>query len=177
VPFDPAHVAALLDAADAAPNHQAQGALYEEACDYIFSEIPGCLVERNVTNIFQTQQIDLAVGCLPVPGGLGLFPTVFLVECKDWDKPVDSATLGYFISILHGRAIRLGVLIAANGITGSAEDMRNAHALGFQHGSVGLNVLVLTAAELRAVTTIEAFVDLLHRRFVRAAASGGIGVP
>lgn len=177
MPFDPLQLQQLLDAAEAATSVSDQGKLYEDACEYLFRTIPGCIVERNITGIFQTQQIDLAVGCTGEPGGLGLFPRIFLVECKDWDKPVDSTAVGYFMSILQGRAIHLGILVAANGITGSSTDMRNAHALGLQHSSIGLNILVITTAELRALISTADLIELLHRRFLRAAASGGIGVP
>lgn len=177
MPFDPLELKELLDSAEAQTTDSDKGKRYEEACEYVFSSIPGCIVERNVTGIFHTQQIDLAVGCTGESGGLGLFPRIFLVECKDWDRSVDSTTVGYFMSILQGRAIQLGILVAANGITGNSTDMRNAHALGLQHSSIGLNVLVITTVELRALTTTAELIELLHRRFLRAAASGGIGVP
>src|SRR4051812_1188443 len=95
----------------------AKGKAYEDLAAYLFSEIPGCLVERDIISPLRTEQVDVAVG--NPQGAIPLLPEVFLVECKDWEKPVDSSTLGYFINTCAGRSVPLGVLIAAQGVTGN----------------------------------------------------------
>jgi hypothetical protein len=166
----------LLYAAAAAPHTDAQGKAYEALAAYLFAKVPGCIVERDVTNVFSTEQIDVAVGNIRAADGLPLLPNVLLVECKDWSQPVDSKTVGYFINILAGRGVELGILIAANGITGEG-DFKNAHALGFAAAPRGIKVLVITTADIRALTSVEDFGELLTSRYLRAVATGTIGLP
>jgi hypothetical protein len=173
---DPARIKSLLDEAATAPDTDAQGKAYERLAEYIFGEVPGCITERDVMNVFETEQIDVAVGNARYPDGLALLPDVLLVECKDWAKPVDSKTVGYFINILDNRSVSVGVLVAANGITGAGE-LKHAHALGMAAAARGVKVLVITTADLLGISSVADFVQLLHRRYLRAAATGTIGLP
>src|SRR5437762_5113222 len=128
--FDQELIAGFLSAAATAPDTDAKGKAYEALVAYLFGCVPGCIVECDLTNVFRAEQIDVAVGNAKLVGGLALMPTVFLVECKDWNKPVDSSTLGYFVNILAGRGVEVGVLVAANGITGEPRDLTYAQSLG-----------------------------------------------
>jgi hypothetical protein len=175
--MDTSLIKAMLLAASLAPHSQAKGKAYEDLAKYLFEKISGCIVETDVTNIFGTEQIDLAVGNAGSPTGLYLFPRVFLIECKDWDKPVDSSTVGYFLNILFGRSVEVGVLIAANGITGDITNMTHAHALGMSASARGTKLVILTTDDIESLSTIESLVDLLHRRLLRAYATGSVGAP
>jgi hypothetical protein len=177
VKFDRAVVHRYLSDLDSADNTDTQGKLYEELVTYLFSQVPSCIVERNTTNVFRTEQIDLAVGHAATPDGLHLLPHVFLVECKNWSKPVDSLRVGYFINILAARSAELGIIVAAKGITGDRADLTNAHALGLSASPRGIKILVITTEEIANLQTVAEFVDLLHRRYLRAFASGAIGTP
>lgn len=157
-------------------NTVGKGQAYEALAAYLFESVPGCRVERNVLNEFRTEQIDVAVGNDRLPDGLPCLPNVMLVECKDWSRAVDSSTVGYFINILAGRGVELGVLIAANGITGQ-QDIINAAALGYAAAPRGIKVVVLTTNDLRSLTGTLDFIELLSRRYLRAYASGTIGLP
>ena len=166
----------LTDAGGAATSDE-KGKLYEELVMYLFEAVPGCIAERNLTNVFRTEQIDVAVGNAQLGDGLCLLPHVILVECKDWDKPVDSSTLGYFMNILAGRGIELGVLVAANGITGNRDDLTNAHALGLTASPRAIKIVVISTDDIAGLRSVDNFVELLHRRYLRAFATGAIGVP
>lgn len=72
--MDPAEIKRLWDAAENAPHSQAKGRAYEDHAAYLFGCVPGCMVERDITNIFGTEQIDLAVGNLGLPTGLAPRP-------------------------------------------------------------------------------------------------------
>jgi len=168
---------AHLAAAATAPESNAKGKAYEALVAYLFSSVPGCIVEPGITNVFGTEQIDIAVGNLTTENGLYLFPRIFLVECKDWDQPVDSKTVGYFLNILAGRSIDVGVLVAANGITGNLADTTHAHALGLAAAARGIKLIVITTDEVTAMSSTPQFVELLHRRLLRAYATGTIGAP
>ena len=177
MPIEHERVVELLDLAANAETTDAQGKAYEDLAAYLFSQVPGCIVERNVTNKFYTEQVDLAIGNSRLPEGLPLLAGVILIECKDWSQPVDSKTLGYFINICAGRNVELGLLMAANGITGDADDLSHAHSLGMAAGPRGVSVIVVTTAEIASLQSTDEFVELLSRRYLRAVASGAIGFP
>ena len=50
-----------------------------------------------------------------------------IFECKNWDAAVDSATLATFIVKVRAARLELGVLVAANGITGDAQQRTAAN--------------------------------------------------
>lgn len=176
MPLDPMVVRDHLNAAASALNTDAQGKAYEKLIVYLFESTPGCLAEPNVISAFGSEQVDVAVGNLRVPDGPALLPATFLVECKDWSKPVDSSTVGYFINTLANRSVEVGLMIAARGITGDPHDFSYAHSLLIQASARGNRVLVVTTEEVSTLTSSSDFVELLHRRQLRAVASG-MGVP
>lgn len=155
----------------------AQGKAYEVLAVHLFEAIPGCFAERDIISFFGAEQIDIAVGNPRLPEGLPLLPTVLLVECKDWARPVDSKTVGYFINILANRSAERGILIAANGITADPEELSRAHALGISAVARGIKVLIVTTTEIQGLTCTADLTELLNRRYLRAIASGGLRVP
>jgi hypothetical protein len=102
---------------------------------------------------------------------------VLLVKCKDWARPVDSKTVGYFINILANRSAERGILIAANGITADPEELSRAHALGISAVARGIKILIVTTTEIQGLTCTADLTELLNRRYLRAIASGGLRVP
>ncbi|HET9898896.1 MAG TPA: restriction endonuclease [Streptosporangiaceae bacterium] len=175
--LDPAVIRRYLTNAKAAATSDAKGKFYEELVRYLFEAVPGCIAESNITNVFRTEQIDVAVGNARHGDGLCLLPYVILVECKHWDKPVDSSTVGYFMNILAGRGVELGVLVADKGITGDRDDLTSAHALGFHGAPRAIKIVVITTEDIARLESVDEFVELLHRRYLRAFATGTIGVP
>jgi len=175
--LDPAAVRRYLHDAATSTTCDAQGKAYEALAVYLFECIPGCFAERNIISFFGTEQIDVGVGNPRLPQGLPLLPTVLIVECKDWARPVDSKTVGYFINILANRGVETGILIAANGITGDAEELSSAHALGISAVARGIKVLIVTSAEIENLTCTADLAGLLNRRYLRAITSGGLGTP
>jgi hypothetical protein len=175
--LEPAMIRRYLIDAKAAAVSDEKGKLYEELLIYLFEAVPGCIAERNLTNVFRTEQIDIAVGNAGDGGGLRLLPHVILVECKDWGKPVGSSTVGYFMNILAGRGVELGVLVAANGITGNRGDLTNAHALGLHGSPRAIKIVVITTEDIASLQSVDDFVELLHRRYLRSFATGAIGFP
>ena len=96
------------------------------AC-YLFETIPGLSIsQRNVKNVFATEEIDIAFWNEHHPSGLRSieFGSVILVECKNWSKPVGSLEVSWFLAKLQNRARNFGVLIAASGITGDVGERR-----------------------------------------------------
>ncbi len=175
--LEPAAVRRYLHEAATGSTADAQGKAYEALAVHLFESIPGCFAERDIISFFGAEQIDVAVGNPRLPDGLPLLPTVLIIECKDWARPVDSKTVGYFINILANRGVEAGVLIAANGITGDPEELSRAHALGISALARGIKVLILTTAEIENLTCAVDLTELLNRRYLRAITSGGLGTP
>lgn len=174
--LDPVVIRDHLKAATSALDTDSQGKAYERLIVYLFESTPGCLAEHDLISGLGSEQVDVAVGNLCFPDGPALLPATFLVECKDWNKPVDSSTLGYFINTLANRSIEVGLMIAARGITGDPHDFSYAHSLLIQASARRIRVLVITTEEITALTSSSDFVELLNRRYLRAVASG-MGVP
>jgi hypothetical protein len=166
------HMAAIANAA----NTYEQGRAHEDLAVHLFESVPGCRVERNIMNEFQTEEVDVAVGNDGLPTGLPGLANVILVECKDWSHPVNSQAVGYFINKLANRSVELGILIATNGIAGQ-EDRRNAVALGIGAIARGIKLLVITNGDIMALSSSADFVELVNRRYLRAVAAGTIGLP
>jgi hypothetical protein len=167
-----AHLAAIAKAA----NTDEQGRAHEDLAAHLFESLPGCRVERNIMNVFQTEEIDVAVGNDRLPTGLPGLANVILVECKDWSRPVDSQTVGYFINKLANRSVELGILIATSGIAGQPE-LKNAVALGIGAIARGIKLLVVTNDDIAKLSSTTDFVELVSRRYLRAVAAGTIGLP
>jgi len=171
--YDPQVVREMITEAESAPNTDEQGHAYERALRYAF-EAAGCLVEQNLTNIGGAEEVDLGVGNL---GSFPLLPQIFLVECKDWDRPVDSKTVGYFLNIVRSRSLQLAIVVAPKGLTGDDSDMTYAHSLGAYAAAQAVKIVVITTDDLLAIESAADFTALLHRRYLRAVVNGGIGVP
>lgn len=176
MPIDPVVIEARLEAIANASDTDAQGHAHEDLTVYLFGSVPGCRVERNLMNDFRTEEVDVAVGNDRLPDGLPVLPHVVLVECKDWSRPVDSRTLGYFINTLANRSVEVGILIATSGIAGQTEG-KYAAALGIGAAARGMKILVITNADLLALTSTQDFIEMVSRRYLRAVASGTIGLP
>lgn len=171
--FDAAEVVRLLAAAEAESVHDARGKAFEAVAEYVFHSL-GCPVRRNLITALGSQQIDLAVAHL---GALGPIPTFFLVECKFWEKPVDSAAVGYFLNTCRDRRAALGILISKQGITGDKDDATRAHSLALGASFDGTRLIVLTEADLRTVSSGENLIGMLISAWLEAAATGKVGTP
>lgn len=175
--LDPTVVRDHLNAAASALDTDAQGKAYEKLIVYLFETTPGCIAESDLISAFGSEQVDVAVGNMGVPDGPALLPATFLVECKNWSRPVDSSTIGYFINTLANRSVEAGLLIAAQGITGDARDKSYAHSLLIQASARRISILVVTTEEVASLASGSEFVEMLNRRYLRAVASSGMGVP
>lgn len=149
-----------------------RGREFERLAAYLFEGV-GCPVQRNLITPLGSQQIDLAVAHL---GALGPVPNFFLVECKFWEQPVDSAAVGYFLRTCEDRHVSLGIIFARNGITGDPTEASAAHSLAYAGHCRGTNLIVLRASDLLTITCDNDFIQMLVRAWMRAAATGGVGL-
>jgi hypothetical protein len=150
-----------------------QGRALEDLICYLIGAIPGIeLIKRNVFNAFGTEQVDVAFWNNQSPDGLFFLPHILLVECKNWSKPVGSQQVSYFANLLQHRSSDHGILVAANGITGVAEDLTRAHYEIAMSLAQGRRILIVTRSELEAARNTQQLVRLLKGKLCELTVSG-----
>lgn len=170
--FDPERLREMLDNAESASEAAVRGRLFEDLLTYIFECVPEVRVVQNSVNFFGAEQVDIAVGHR---GAFGSLPNHFLVECKNYEHPVDSKAVGYFLYICISKKVQLAVICASNGLTGNADDLTYAHSLALAASALGLRLVVLTRNDIVNLTDHLSIVELLEDRHLKAIANGGIG--
>ncbi|WP_170191978.1 restriction endonuclease [Saccharothrix syringae] len=159
-------------AGDLSNTTHVRGRAYEDALAYVFKSIPGCDIQRNSLNQFLSEEIDLSVMNFQDLDGLRALPEIFLVECKNWSEPVDSATVTTFASKIRHRGCTLGVLVAANGVTGDPHQRTAAYQSAALALAEKTRILLLTTDDLHGLTCARDVVVLLHRRLLDLVAAG-----
>ncbi|MGW3242360.1 restriction endonuclease [Streptomyces sp. NPDC001070] len=162
----------ISQGADKRLTTKARGDALEELFCYLLNELPGVRTRRNSIDLFRSAEIDIAVLNGRVAPWLGAFPFLFLVECKNWDDPVDSATVAAFKTKLENRSVELGIIVAANGITGDEQDRKSAHHVIDLAQATGRRILVITLSQLAAIRTTDDFESLLADRLLHLVATG-----
>jgi hypothetical protein len=179
VEYSAAKIQGLLsDGLDKSLSTTARGMALQNLFQYMLDGVPGLVTKANTIDPFQSEEIDIAVANTDPSNGLAPYPHVFLVECKNWDIPVDSPNVAAFIDKLENRYVDLGILVAANGITGNSDSLKSAQhkvALAQQRGR---RVVVLDLRDLCAVRSSENLVMLLIDKLLMLVASSAFsGAP
>jgi hypothetical protein len=165
--IDAARVRAELIKVRKTKKATAKGKLVESLVGHIFGCVPGLsLDDSNVINVYQSEEIDLVFWNDQEADGLRFLDCPLIVECKGWSGPVSGRELRYFASVLKDRGRRNGIFVALNGITGNEADLTAA----FYHSAVaqieGVQVFVVTGAELATLVDSADLVGLLKRKLL-----------
>lgn len=173
VPLSAGDIAsAIAKCTDASLSNEVRGRSFEDLVQRLFQDIPGITVtSRNNKDAFATQEIDLAVWNDGDPTGLGGFPQVFLVECKNWSAPVGSMEVAWFDSKLRLKGCSFGILFAMVGITGLQHSLTAAHSIVAAALREERELIVLTRNDIEDVIDTTAFVDLIKSRMVQIRVS------
>ncbi|MBI1923298.1 restriction endonuclease [Candidatus Poribacteria bacterium] len=152
-----------------------QGRALEDLICYLFEKIPGISVTtRNRLNVFNTEEIDIAFWNEKDPRGLYFLPHIILVECKNWSVPVSSLEVSWFDTKLRNRGLTFGVLIAAKGITGNAEEQTGAHSIVAGALREQRQIVVITRQEIEAITDTSQIVRLFKEKLCELAVAGTV---
>ncbi|MFI8252763.1 restriction endonuclease [Streptomyces filamentosus] len=162
----------LASAQDHSSSTAARGKAYEDVLDYLFSNIPGCQTQRNSLNRFISEEVDLSISNFREKDGLRMLPEIFLVECKNWSAPVDSSTVSFFAQKVRHRGCSLGVLVAANGVTGDPVQMTSSFHQASLELVGGIKLILVTSDDISKISTVGEFVTLLHKRFLDLHCAG-----
>jgi len=91
-----------------------------------------------------------------------------LIECKNWDVPVGSAEVAWFLEKMRQRHVTHGFLITRSGVTGQCRDGRDG-ALDTLYAALrdGLRPVVVTLDELLTVSDVGGFAQLFKAKVGR----------
>ncbi|MDQ0375977.1 restriction endonuclease [Cellulomonas humilata] len=165
-------VAQMLAEIDAQATNDSRGKSFEALAEYLFLSL-GCRTKRNITSPLHAEQLDLVAAHL---GALNPLPTFFIVECKWWDRKVDSAAVGYFVNTCRSRKAKLAIVFARNGLTGSSRSQTAAHSVAFGAANDGVHLIVVTEADIAGLTSNDDFAAMLIDAWIMAVAGAGVGL-
>ncbi len=139
-----------------------RGAALEDLVALTFREIPGVeLGARNALSVFENEELDVAMRNLKDRDGLPSVGSTFLVECKNWSRPVGSIEICWFATKLRRAGLGFGVLVSTAGITGEHERLTAARFEVAAALAEGQQLVVLTLDELDWVRSGEQLAQLL----------------
>jgi len=147
-----------------------KGQALENLICYIFEKVPGIpITKRNTSNVFHSEEIDIAFWNDKDIKGFHFLPNIILVECKNWSVPVGSREVAVFLNEITQKGLDFGILIAANGITGSSEDITAANfhvalALG-----KGIRMIVITREEIEGLRETDDLIRLVKEKLCELA--------
>lgn len=162
----------VFEVENGASAHDRGHALEEMVC-YIVDKVPGVRVTyRNVLNTAGSQEIDIAAWNDQHPNGWPFLPHVLLFECKNWTASVGSQEVAWFDHKVRTRGLDLGVIVAANGVTGDAQDLTAAHNIISAALHEQRRLIVLDLHELAVLRESKELVELTKEKLCLLAVSG-----
>jgi Restriction endonuclease len=174
--IDQATIQGFLSAGAAAVNTTEKGRALEDLICYLFALVPGiAITRRNTMNVFNTEEIDVALWNDVDADGLGFLPNIILVECKNWSNRVGSGEVNWFDSKLRNRGLDFGIFVSTLGITGDAVDLTAAHAVVAAALRERRRLVIVTVDELLALNDTAELAHLLKEKLCDLAVRGAIG--
>lgn len=156
-PLSKAYFSALLDEVNTVGGTTKDiGDSLENLASYLFLLIPGWVPRRNLLDEQLAFESDIVVRNINPASDLTteLLGRHFLVECKNWEKPVGVSDVGYFLYRMRLTHAGFGVIFAKSGITGAVYDEKAARAIVrkafHEDGSI---CVVLTGDDLVSLAT------------------------
>jgi predicted RecB family endonuclease len=138
---------AMLEACLSAKTNDEKKKTLETLGTMLIEMIEGLsVIETNVNT--KTEEIDILVKNESKDPFWQRLPTPFLVECKNWSKPVGAAEIRNFDGKM--KEIRFRIMIAINGITGKSE-RENARGVIRDARKEGRIILVLDKKDLEDI--------------------------
>lgn len=159
----------LIVLVDGAATANEKGARFEDLSQYLLSTLAGIeIVERDVN--MGAEEIDLILWNAQIEEVLRPWDGVIPVECKNWTSPVGAPHLDSFIAKLRRRSLKTGILIAANGVTGSYANGSAAlpgGAIEIIRAALqeGIRVITITMDDLRGIASADDLRRLIKRRY------------
>jgi len=160
-------IAQRLAEGDAAATTEEKGAALEDVVINSFCKIPGIgFLRRDQTNNAGSSEIDILLFNQRHAVGLPFLSDYLIFECKNWAAPVGSATVASFVAKVRAARLELGILVAANGITGEAQQRTAANDIIRQtFDRDNIKILVVTRTEIEAFRSVAHVIALMREKF------------
>lgn len=128
--LSPPYFRALLELVHSAESFRDKGESLEDFAFALFLLLPGCVPRRNVLDIDLAFESDIVVRNLDRSANLTaeLLGRHFLVECKNWRKPIGVSEVGYFLYRMRLTHAQFGIIFSETGVSGKGDE-RAARAL------------------------------------------------
>lgn len=157
----------LTEACFAAATAHVKGQSLEDLVSFCFSSLPGLtLIGRDMR--MGSQELDLVFWNDQVCEYFRSASAEILVECKNWDAPIGSAEVAWFLEKMRQRHVTHGFFVSRSGVTGECRDGRDG-ALDTLYLTLrdGLRPVVLTLDELLTVSDVSGFSRLFKAKIGR----------
>ncbi|NGZ88604.1 restriction endonuclease [Duganella aceris] len=157
----------LIEEAESAKTNDAKGKSFEALGRHLFSCIPSLRCKYSNLNT-RSSEIDIVVeynssnGVLPLFEELGRY---CFVECKNWSAPVGAKHIRDFIGKLEKCRVKLGVILAKNGVTGENSGLDAIREVQSAFDRDGPIILIFSLEDLRTIEDGGAFTEALDLRF------------
>ena len=165
--FSHLQIARRLIEGDAAATTEEKGAALEDVVIQSFCKVRGVgFLRRDQNNNAGSSEIDILLYNQRHALGLPFLSDYLMFECKNWAAPVDSATVDGFVAKVRAARLDLGVLVAANGITGDPQQRTAANDIirrAFDRDNIKL--LVVTRGEIEHFRSIADVIVLMRGKF------------
>jgi hypothetical protein len=164
--IDGAGIAQRFAAADNGSNTE-KGQFLEQVTSEVFCSIDGIeVVDVNVMDHAGSMEVDILL--FNKRTGLSIDSPYLMIECKNWAAAVDTATIRSFTSTRAECRVPLGVLVAANGITGVPGDLSAAYQhLKSEFDRNGIIVIVFERHEIESLTSTDELEGIIMRKVGR----------
>lgn len=148
-----------------AKTNQEKGKALETLLCRLFESVKGfSILDTNVRT--SSEEIDILVMNEASDPFLRNLGTPILVECKKWHHPVSAKEVNWFVSKVKRRSLKMGILVAWEGITGN--DYRDANLEIQRALEEGITIAVVTRDHLMKVFSRRDLVGILKDCYYRA---------
>jgi len=155
-------------ASEAAATTTERGRLLESLVAYLFSRCRGVRHYRNdALNAAGSSEVDVCFWNNRLNGSFDFLPQILIVECKNTAERVGSSAVRIFRDKLRDMKLDYGILVAANGITGSARSLTAAHdIIKTAFLTDGMRLVVLTRSEVEDLTDTDELIRLVQDKIL-----------
>jgi hypothetical protein len=160
-------IAKRLADGDSANTTLEKGAALEDVVSWTFCVLPGLRVlKRDFKDAAGGSEIDFLLYNDPRLSPVPFLSEYPMIECKNWKVPVDSKTVRDFIGKIRMGRLKVGILVAANGVTGDATDQNAAKDI-IRHAfdADGIKIIVIKRLEIEGFRSLEGFLEFIQQRY------------
>ena len=87
----------------------------------------------------------------------------FLIECKNWSKPVGVSEIRDFAGDMDSKRVKFGILISKNGITGT--EYKDAKKVVVDYFKKGITIIVLDLLDLNSIAKGTNLITTLREKY------------